>query len=161
MPPTRRLAHVGDRRPPEPVADAYLAVAEKVEALFQQGNRYLPTPSDRRWPRLCREHHRLLGNGYCTGPPELDCAFEAICETCAFFQANVEFRPTLQCQRDHAAKHHQTHRVDLFDRLPPASTDTYQDQLDKDYLHDADVRMMASLPERPLIAPLTTSATRA
>ena len=67
--------------------------------------------------RLRREHHRLLGNGYCTRPPELDCAFEAICETCTFFQTGIEFRPTLQRQRDHAAEHDQHHRVDLFDRL--------------------------------------------
>jgi hypothetical protein len=67
--------------------------------------------------RLRREHHRLLGNGYCTRPPELDCAFEAICETCTFFQTSIEFRPTLRRQRDHAADHDQTHRADLFDRL--------------------------------------------
>jgi len=24
--------------------------------------------------RLRREHHRMLGNGWCTRPPELDCA---------------------------------------------------------------------------------------
>jgi hypothetical protein len=48
--------------------------------------------------RLRREHHRLLGNGYCTRPPELDCAFEAICETCTFFQTSIEFRPTLQAR---------------------------------------------------------------
>ena len=67
--------------------------------------------------RLRREHFRLLGNGYCTRPPEMDCAFESICETCTFFQTSIEFRPTLQRQRDHAANHHQGHRVDLFDRL--------------------------------------------
>jgi hypothetical protein len=67
--------------------------------------------------RLRREHHRLLGNGYCTRPPELDCAFEAICETCTFFQTGIEFRPTLLRQRDHAEQHHQTHRVNLFDQL--------------------------------------------
>jgi len=66
--------------------------------------------------RLRREH-RLLGNGYCTRPPELDCAFEAICETCTCFQTSIEFRPTLQRQRDHAAEHEQTHRVALFNRL--------------------------------------------
>ncbi len=70
-----------------------------------------------RMARLRREHHRLLGNGYCTRPSELDCAFEAICETCTFFQTSIEFRPTLIRQRDHAAEHHQTHRADLFDRL--------------------------------------------
>ncbi|MEU3458294.1 tyrosine-type recombinase/integrase [Micromonospora sp. NPDC006766] len=110
---TLRYAKIANRT----VADEYFAVTEKVESLYQQGK---PLPADAIGPkmaRLRREHHRLLGNGYCTRPPELDCAFEAICETCTFFQTSIEFRPTLQRQRDHAAKHHQTHRVDLFDRL--------------------------------------------
>jgi hypothetical protein len=67
--------------------------------------------------RLRREHHHLLGNGYCTRPAELDCAFESICENCAFFQTSIEFRPTLQTQHDHAAANGQTHRADLFGRL--------------------------------------------
>jgi len=73
--------------------------------------------------RLRREHHRLLGNGYCTRPPELDCAFEAICETCTFFQTSIEFRPTLLRQRDHAAQHDQPHRADLFNQLPTRAHD--------------------------------------
>jgi hypothetical protein len=99
------------------VADEYFAVTEKVEALYGQGT---PLPANLAGPRmnrLRREHHRLLGNGYCTRPPELDCAFEAICETCTFFQTSIEFRPTLQRQHDHAAEHDQTHRAELFDRL--------------------------------------------
>jgi hypothetical protein len=99
------------------VADEYFAVTEKVEALYHQGH---PLPADTIGPRMARlrrEHHRLLGNGYCTRPPELDCAFEAICETCTFFQTSIQFRPTLQHQRDHAAEHDQPHRADLFDRL--------------------------------------------
>ncbi|WP_197698238.1 hypothetical protein [Micromonospora viridifaciens] len=110
---TLRYAKIANRT----VADEYFAVTKMVESLYQQGK---PLPADAIMPkiaRLRREHHRLLGNGYCTRPPELDCAFEAICETCTFFQTSIEFRPTLQRQRDHAAKHHQTHRVDLFDRL--------------------------------------------
>jgi Phage integrase family len=110
---TLRYAKIANRT----VADEYFAVSEKVEALYQQGN---PLPADTIGPRMARlrrEHHRLLGNGYCTRPPELDCAFEAICETCTFFQTSIEFRPTLQRQRDHAAQHDQTHRADLFDRL--------------------------------------------
>jgi hypothetical protein len=67
--------------------------------------------------RRRREHHRLLGNGYGTRPPELDCAFESICETCTYFHTNIKFRPTLQRQRDHAADHDQAHRVELFDHL--------------------------------------------
>jgi hypothetical protein len=108
-----RYAKIANRT----VADEYFAVTEKVEALYGQGK---PLPANLAGPRmnrLRREHHRLLGNGYCTRPPELDCAFEAICETCTFFQTSIEFRPTLQRQRDHAADHDQTHRADLFDRL--------------------------------------------
>jgi site-specific recombinase XerD len=110
---TLRYAKIANRT----VADEYFAVTEKVEALYQQGK---PLPADTIGPRMARlrrEHHRLLGNGYCTRPPELDCAFEAICETCTFFQTSIEFRPTLQRQRDHAADHDQDHRASLFDRL--------------------------------------------
>ena len=67
--------------------------------------------------RLRREHHRMLGNGYCTRPAELDCAFESICETCTFFQTSIEFRPTLQAQHDHATAHSQDHRQQLFASL--------------------------------------------
>jgi site-specific recombinase XerD len=110
---TLRYAKIANRT----VADEYFTVTEKVESLYQQGK---PLPADTIGPRMARlrrEHHRLLGNGYCTRPPELDCAFEAICETCTFFQTSIEFRPVLQRQRDHAAHHDQPHRADLFNRL--------------------------------------------
>jgi len=67
--------------------------------------------------RLRREHHRLLGNGHCTRPAELDCAFESIRETCTFFQTSIQFRPALQAQPDHAATHGQHQRANLFQRL--------------------------------------------
>ena len=67
--------------------------------------------------RLRREHHRLLGNGYCTRPAELDCAFESICETCAFFQTSIQFRPTLPAQHDDAHAKAQTQRAELFSSL--------------------------------------------
>jgi site-specific recombinase XerD len=109
---TLRYAKIANRT----VADEYFAVTEKVEALY--GQTALPADTiGPRMARLRREHHRLLGNGYCTRPPELDCAFEAICETCTFFQTSIEFRPTLQRQRDHAGRHDQPHRAELFDRL--------------------------------------------
>jgi site-specific recombinase XerD len=110
---TLRYAKIANRT----VADEYFAVTEKVEALYQQGD---PIPADAIGPRMARlrrEHHRLLGNGYCTRPPELDCAFEAICETCTFFQTSIEFRPTLQRQHDHATRHDQPHRADLFNQI--------------------------------------------
>ena len=49
--------------------------------------------------------------------PELDCAFESICETCTFFQTSIEFRPTLQAQHDDAMTKHQDHRGQLFASL--------------------------------------------
>ncbi len=55
----------------------------------------------------------MLGNGYCTRPPQLDCAFESICETCSYFQTSLEFRPTLQ-QHDDAADRDQAGRRQLF-----------------------------------------------
>jgi hypothetical protein len=99
------------------VADEYFAVTDKVEALYGQPQQLPANAIPPKMARLRREHHRLLGNGYCTRPAELDCAFESICETCTFFQTSIEFRPTLQAQHDHAANHGQQHRADLFQRL--------------------------------------------
>jgi hypothetical protein len=110
---TLRYAKIANRT----VADEYFAVTDKVEALYGQP---AALPADAIGPkmaRLRREHHRLLGNGYCTRPAELDCAFESICENCAFFQTSIEFRPTLQAQHDHAAANGQTHRAELFNQL--------------------------------------------
>src|SRR5436190_133189 len=98
------------------VADEYFAVTEKVEALYGQAP---VLPADAIGPkmaRLRREHHRMLGNGWCT-PLELDCAFESICETCTFFQTSIAFRPTLAAQHDDAQQKGQDRRADLFDQL--------------------------------------------
>jgi site-specific recombinase XerD len=110
---TLRYAKIANRT----VADEYFAVTDQVDALYAQAQ---PLPADAIGPkmaRLRREHHRLLGNGYCTRPAELDCAFESICETCTFFQTSIEFRPTLQAQHDDAQAKQQTHRADLFGSL--------------------------------------------
>jgi site-specific recombinase XerD len=110
---TLRYAKIANRT----VADEYFALSEKVETLYGQPKTLPADAAGPKMARLRRDHHRLLGNGYCTRPPELDRAFEAICETCTFFQTSIEFRPILQRQHDDAATKHQTHRADLFDRL--------------------------------------------
>jgi len=110
---TLRYAKIANRT----VADEYFAVTDQVDALYGQAP---VLPADAIGPkmaRLRREHHRLLGNGYCTRPAELDCAFESICETCTFFQTSIEFRPTLQAQHDDAAAKNQTGRQRMFDQL--------------------------------------------
>jgi site-specific recombinase XerD len=110
---TLRYAKIASRT----VADEYFAVSEKVEALYGQPAQLPADAAGPRMNRLRREHHRLLGNGYCTRPPQLDCAFESICETCSYFQTGIEFRPALAAQHDHAAAHGQTGRQELYARL--------------------------------------------
>jgi hypothetical protein len=77
-------------------------------------------PADAAGPKMTklrREHYRMLGNGYCARPSQLDCAFESICETCTYFQPTIEFRPTLQRQHDDAETKQQTGRRHLFEHL--------------------------------------------
>jgi site-specific recombinase XerD len=100
------------------VADEYAAVSAKIDALYGQ---QLELPADYEttgMARLRREtHSRMLGNGLCTRPAELDCRMESACETCAYFRTGVEFLPTLTRQRDHAREHGQPERAVLFDGL--------------------------------------------
>jgi hypothetical protein len=115
------------------VADEYAAVSAKIDALYGQ---QLDLPADYEttgMAKLRREAQaRMLGNGLCTRPVELDCRMESACETCAFFQTTIEFRPTLIAQRDHARDHGQTDRQALFDQLiqrvddPTPSNDNQQ-----------------------------------
>jgi hypothetical protein len=110
---TLRYAKIASRT----VADEYFAVSEKVEALYGQPAQLPADAIGPKMARLRREHHRMLGNGWCTRPPQLDCAFESICETCTFFQTSIEFRPTLTAQHDDAVARHQDHRGQLFASL--------------------------------------------
>jgi hypothetical protein len=59
----------------------------------------------------------MLGNGYCERPPQIDCAFETICETCTYFTTGIEFQPVLLRQRDDATAKHQPGRAELFNGL--------------------------------------------
>lgn len=100
------------------VAEEYFAVTEKVEALYDQP-RQLPEGEEGTEMRKLRGemHRRMLGNGYCARPVEMDCHFESICESCTFFVTTIEFRPTLQAQREDAAAKGQVARTKIFDGL--------------------------------------------
>ena len=100
------------------VADEYFAVTEKVEALYDQP-RELPADDEGSEMRKLRGemHRRMLGNGYCARPVEMDCHFESICESCTFFVTTLEFRPTLRAQREDAARKGQVGREKIFDGL--------------------------------------------
>jgi site-specific recombinase XerD len=100
------------------VADEYFAVSEKVEALYDQPRELPATAEGAEMRKLRAEmHRRMLGNGYCARPIGLDCHFESICESCTYFQTTLEFRPTLQRQRDDAANKGQVGRQKVFDGL--------------------------------------------
>jgi integrase len=62
-------------------------------------------------------NRRLLANGHCTRPRDLDCRFQTICEGCGFFQTDAEFVPILRRQRDDAAHHGDHPRMRLYDEL--------------------------------------------
>jgi integrase len=111
---TMVYARIADRT----VADEYFTVSEKVEALYN-APRQLPAEAEgSEMAKLRREmHQRMLGNGYCARPVELDCHYESICESCTFFVTTIEFKPTLQRQRDDAARKGQLGRQQIFDGL--------------------------------------------
>jgi integrase/recombinase XerD len=100
------------------VAEEYFAVTEKVEALYDQPRRLATEDEGHEMRKLRTEmHRRMLGNGYCARPVEMDCHFESICESCSFFVTTIEFRPTLQRQRDDAARKGQLGRQKIFDGI--------------------------------------------
>jgi integrase len=111
---TMTYARIADRT----VADEYFAVSDKVEALYD-APRQLPAEAEgTEMAKLRAEmHQRMLGNGYCARPVEMDCHFESICESCSFFVTTIEFRPTLEAQRDDAERRGQIGRQKIFDGL--------------------------------------------
>ena len=151
-------ARIADRT----VANEYYAVTEQVEALYD-ATPVLPASAEGRQMRQLRveTYQRLLGNGYCTRPPELDCVFESICETCTHYQTGLEFQPVLLRQRDHAVEHDQPQRAELFNKLlddidneltrPPATTLHDQEQPDGRPIRDESGRG-GRWPGRPLWA---------
>jgi hypothetical protein len=104
------------------VADQYFAVTEKVEALYTPSGAEpaaLPADAEGKEMRRLRAEmsRRMLGNGYCARPVDMDCHFETVCESCTFFVTTIEFRPTLERQRDDAAAKGQIGRQKIFDGL--------------------------------------------
>jgi site-specific recombinase XerD len=114
---TLTYARIADRV----VADEYEAVTAQIDALYNTAATPGALPAEietAAMTRLRREAHaRMLGNGLCTRPVELECRMESACETCAYFQTGPEFTPVLLRQRDHARDHDQPDQVALFDGL--------------------------------------------
>ena len=116
---TLRMTLVYARIADRTVADAYDKVTDQVDALYTKPNGLRTNGNGSAgMTQLATEyHHTMLGNGYCNRPPQIDCQFETICETCAYYGTDTSFEPVLKAQRDHAADRDQHHRVDLFQML--------------------------------------------
>jgi prophage DNA circulation protein len=116
---TLRMTLVYARIADQTVSDAYDRVTNQVDALYTKPNGLRTNGSgSASMARLGAEYdQRLLGNGHCNRPSQLDCQFESICESCAHYTTNASFNPILQAQRDHAADRNQHTRADLFQML--------------------------------------------
>jgi integrase len=93
------------------VADQYFTATRAVEA----DTRTVTSSAGER--DTAARHRRLLGNGHCTRPLELDCRFQTICEGCGFYQTGPEFVTILRRQRDDAVAHTDVVRTTLYDQL--------------------------------------------
>ncbi len=97
---TLTYARIADRV----VADEYEAVTKQIDLLYNTAGTPGALPAEietAAMTRLRREAHaRMLGNGLCTRPVELECRMESACETCAYFQTGPEFVPVILRQRD-------------------------------------------------------------
>jgi hypothetical protein len=116
---TLRMTLVYARVADQTVADAYDKVSDQVDALYMKptGLRTNGNGSAGMTSLAAEYHHTMLGNGYCNRHPQIDCQFESICETCAFYTTDQSFEPVLKAQRDHAHQQDQHHRADLFQML--------------------------------------------
>jgi integrase len=92
------------------VADQYFKATQAVEA-------DTATTSSAPSTQPAGKPRRLLANGHCTRPRELDCRFQTICEGCGFYETNVEFVDILRRQRDNATSHADAARAKLYDEL--------------------------------------------
>ncbi len=114
---TLTYARIADRV----VADAYEAVTAQIDALYNAAGVPGALPAEIETAAMTRlrqeAHARMLGNGLCTRPVELECRMESACETCAYFKTGPEFVPVLLRQRDHARDQGDADRTTLFDRL--------------------------------------------
>jgi site-specific recombinase XerD len=116
---TLRMTLVYARVADHTVADAYDQVSNQVDALYTKPAGLTTTGTGAiTMTQLAVEYERrMLGNGWCNRPSQLDCQYESICESCGYYSTDASFEPVLTAQRDHAAQHGQHHRVNLFQML--------------------------------------------
>ena len=67
-------------------------------------------------------HRRLLANGRCARPAQLDCSYQTICEGCGFFETGPEFLTILRRQKESATDQADFERAHVFKELIEAMT---------------------------------------
>ncbi len=112
--PSMRMTLTYARISNRTVAEEYFRVTQAVEASYESGEPLPASIEGANMRRIAAEHRRLLGNGHCTRPVELDCSFESVCERCGFFETGPQFLTILRHQRDDAIDHGQEDRVQLL-----------------------------------------------
>lgn len=97
---TLRMTLVYARIADQTVSDAYDRVTDQVDALNTK-----PTGlradggGSASMTRLGVEYdQRMLANGYCNRPAQLDCLFESICENCVHYSTAATFNSVLRAQ---------------------------------------------------------------
>jgi hypothetical protein len=105
-----RMTLIYARISDENVAEQYFTATHAVEAETTAA----PTT---RSGEASGASRRLLANGHCTRPLELDCRFQSVCEGCGFHETNVEFVDILRRLRDDATDHADAARAKVYDEL--------------------------------------------
>jgi integrase len=106
-----RMTLVYARISNDAVAEQYFRATQAVEAVAA-------TPVfDPEARLLARAHHRLLANGHCSRPAQLDCSYQTICEGCGFFETGPEFLTILRPQKDNATEQADFERTHVFQEL--------------------------------------------
>jgi site-specific recombinase XerD len=110
------------------VAEQYFTATGALEA----GGQTTAARNDDAVAHAAQLHRRLLGNGHCTRPVELDCRFQTICEGCGFYETGPQFVTILRRQRDDATAHGDDARTQLYNQLIDVIDDTQPDAAGKD-----------------------------
>jgi hypothetical protein len=100
------------------VADEYAAVSAKIDALYGQPPALPADYESAGMARLRREAHaRMLGNGLCTRPPELDCRLESAARPALTSAPAPSSCPSSPASATTPKTHGQADRAALFDWL--------------------------------------------
>jgi integrase len=93
------------------VAQQYFRAMQAVESV---GIAAVPDAEAR---MFAQGHRRLLGNGHCARPAQLDCSYQTMCEGCGFFETGPEFLTILRRQKDNATDQADFERAHVFKEL--------------------------------------------